>query len=196
MRISLCLMAAVLIAACGSGSGPVDPPGPTAQGLTADGWSAFESADYAGADSLFLEALRLNSEYGEAVTGRGWAALRSLNYGASRDFFDAALALQFGDADALAGLVLSAAALDDVQTQFDRGLQLLDHSPVYVFAHDTAVEDSDIRWFTAKAALALGNYAAVVDQFNSLRPGHGLHADQADFVERALELLEEIQGEV
>lgn len=191
---ALLLVLTLLIGGCGGGgSGPEKP---TAASLTREGWIAFEAADYATASARFADALALDPEYTEAFVGQGWVAVRDRELDVAEDRFDQALLRSAQAADATAGQVLVAVGRDDPGSVRARGAALLARNAAYVFSHDRTYSASDVRWFMARAALDMADYAAVVAELDVLSPGHGLNPEAAAFVERAAALLESLRATV
>lgn len=75
MRTFMKYMVMIVIMAglwgCGGGSSSTTPSGPTAAELTAEGWTAFEAADYDTALIKFDDALSEDNTYYEAYLGKG-----------------------------------------------------------------------------------------------------------------------------
>ncbi|NNF08256.1 MAG: hypothetical protein HKN21_15945, partial [Candidatus Eisenbacteria bacterium] len=169
---------------------------PTAADIVALGWSAFEAGEFSKAASEFEDALLAVSGLEEALVGRGWAAYRQNQSAAAAADFDGALAQNPASNDARAGAVLVAASENRPGDLVPLGLVLLASNPDYTFSHDVSVSASDIRWLVAQAALDIGDFPEVVRQLDSLSPGHGLDPESADFVQRALEILESLRDSV
>ncbi len=186
---------ALLLAGCGGGGG-TKPGGPTAEGLTAEGWTAFESGDFPEAAARFDDALVLDRTYQEARTGRGWARLRSADYAAARADFDTVLTASGTAVDARAGRVVVSAALDQPATARSDAEALLAAAPGFVFSHDPEMASTDVRWILARADLDLADYPAAVEQLDVLAPDHGLNPASAGFLAAALALLESLRATV
>jgi len=169
----------------------------TGGGSTLDaGWRAFTAGDYTLARARFQSALSEEPGLFGARLGLAWTGLRTGDYTGAHGGFTDLLGEDANDADTRCGLILAAAALDLPSAVVAEGYKLIAASPAYVFAHDGSVSLSDVRWFTARAALDLGQYGMVVEQLDVLVPGHGLVASAAGFSEAALALLESIQNQV
>jgi len=161
------------------------------------GWAAFEAGNFDLARSRFLGALAAGEEDSVgARVGAAWSDLRLGDHAAARGGFEAVLADTAGVPDALGGLVLASAAGNDPVAVRNAASSLLGAAPNYVFAHDSGVSASDVRWFLARAALDLGDLDLAAAQLDILVPANALDPEAAGFVEAALALLESIQGEV
>ena len=195
ITVCFAVLLVAVAAGCGGGGG-TEPPDPTAAGLTAEGWDAFETGDAATADARFTDALALDADYADAYTGRGWVALRGDDYAGATAHFASALARSAAARDAAAGRVLAEAALDHPQTVRDEGLSLLAAQPGYSFSHDSSYSATDLRWLVARAAMDLGDYQTAVDQLDLLTTNPVPDPQDVGFVEAALALLEDLRDQV
>ena len=193
------LVLPALLVGCGGGGGGGGGGGtedPTADSLTREGWSAFEDGDLAAASMRFADALALDADHVDAFVGQAWVGLRRLEFATAADRFAQALQRDAGNLDALAGEVLVAVAAAEPSAVRPTAAALLLAGPNYRFAHDKGYSVSDIRWFAARAALEMADYAAVGEQLDSLAPDHGLDPGAAAFVEQAAALLESLRTTV
>jgi hypothetical protein len=191
---ALLVSLALLVGGCGGGGS--EPEKPTAESLTREGWTAFEAGDFVTASARFSDALALNDQYPVAHVGLGWVEIRTGDFVAARARFDQVTALGASSADANAGEVLVAVGENEPESVRESGAALLLANPNYVFTHDRTYSASDIRWFMARAALEMADYAAVAAQLDVLSPGHGLDPATVTFVERAAALLESLRATV
>jgi hypothetical protein len=188
----LALGLVLLLAGCGE----EEPPGPTAAGLTGEGWQAFENGDYDTAEARFEDALALDAAYADAHTGLGWVDIRRRDLSQAVTRFGTALGHHPGADDARGGRTLALAGLDRNDDVRDDARALLGDEPEYAFPHDPSFTATDVRWLLARAALNLADYPTLLGQLDLLAPGHGLDPETADFVERALLLLESLRETV
>jgi tetratricopeptide (TPR) repeat protein len=183
LAISLFAATVGLGLACG-GDRSVAPPADTAAGLTAQGWSLFESRDYHGALARFASALLLDPTYGDAFNGGGWAGLKldSLSYALSA--FDSALALGVTAADPFAGEAVILRDFDPAApggvADFSRAVAAADSALArdlrFRFEHDATLDWRDLRLILAQSLYGLARYddaKAQVDSLgtNTLDPG-------------------------
>jgi hypothetical protein len=190
------LLVSLALLAGGCGGGGSGPEKPTAESLTREGWTEFEAGDFATASARFSDALALNDQYPAAHVGMGWVGIRTGDFTAAQTRFDQAAALGASSTDTNAGEVLVAVGRNEPEAVRESGASLLLATPNYVFEHDRTYSASDVRWFMARAALEMADYAAVAAQLDVLSPGHGLDPAAVTFVERAAALLESLRATV
>jgi tetratricopeptide (TPR) repeat protein len=191
--IGVLLLLAVTVAGCGGG-GTSGPEGePTGQELVAEGWEAFESADWTEALARFQAALSADTVPVDAYSGLGWtyASVDSLRL--ALGFFDAAIGAGDPTADPYAGkaIVLRESAPPDYAGAVIAATEALVRSPRYRFAHDETFDWRDLHLLLAQCSFALTWYeeaGAHVDSLGGTVPDPSSH----DYVEELSLEIEEL----
>ncbi len=160
------LALAGLLVGCGGGSdGGTNPPTPTVAELTAQGWTAFEAHDYAGAQAKFEAAIAEDGGYAEAHLGRGWAQLERATSAASMQAAAATFSTALGyGADVAAtragraAASLGAGGAAYVQAVADAQVARA-ANPAFAFGHRTSFNVTDLRLIEAFAQAGQGDFA-------------------------------------
>jgi len=173
------------IAACTS---PTEgDEGPSAARLIAEGWLAFEQADYGSAEARFSEALAARPESAEARTGRGWARLRSAgsdaDLGAAVTDLEASLQ-RAPTPDARAGRAVARmahSAGDRSGAAEDVG-SVLSTDPAYRFDHDASVDHRFLLVLQAHAQLQSNNAQGALQTMDAIAASGIVVGDPATWV--------------
>ncbi len=148
------LLSGLLLLGCGGKKGT--NPEKTAEQLTAEAWSLFESADYDGAKAGFEQALGKDANYADAYNGRGWSnGFLDLKDEALADF-QSAIAKGLNQPDAhvgLAGLYLGKEEFQNAITQVRAALSA---NSTYSFSHKPSINYLDLHLILAQAYYGLG----------------------------------------
>ena len=158
MGFLLAVCAMMMLGGCGSSDEVMDPiPLPT---LVDQGWSAFESGNFAGAKSDFERAIADDPTNSAAHNGLGWANMRLDDLQGAVTSFDAALTHGFSAADPHAGKAIVLRDLDpvDYAAAIASANTALGLESNYAFAHDAGLDWKDLRLILAQSHFALGEY--------------------------------------
>lgn len=158
--LALVALPLALTVGCSSSDDPAPPPTPPSDATVLQrGWTAFEAADYAEAESQFRELLNRNRLLAEAHDGLGWTFARQSGADSSLTHFAAALA---AGADALpiadqtyAGLAFARHADQEYASCLTAAAEV---SSGWVFAHGSDLDRDDITLLEAMAHYALGQF--------------------------------------
>ncbi|MFC1529467.1 fibronectin type III domain-containing protein [Gemmatimonadota bacterium] len=119
--------------------------------LTAEGWTAWEAADYTTAEETFLSALGHNPNHAEAFTGLGWTSLKMGALQAAADRFDEAIAREPVDEDPrVGGLIAHRELQGGLPIAMAYGTAALSNDPAYVFSHDPSIDADLVRLMLAQ----------------------------------------------
>ena len=168
MRLLLALCALMMLGACGSSDEVMDPILlPT---LVDQGWSAFESGDFAGAKSDFERAIADDPTNSAAHNGLGWANMKLDDLQGAVTSFDAALTHGFIGADPHAGKAIVLRDLEpvDYAAAIASANTALGIESNYAFAHDARLDWKDLRLILAQSHFALGEYVEANSQIGVL----------------------------
>jgi tetratricopeptide (TPR) repeat protein len=160
---------ALLAAALGCSETEESPTDPILSSLE-QAWSAFESGDFAEAESKFNDALAENATDTDAHNGLGWAHSNLGQLGAALSDFDAAIS---GGHTGAAPHVGRAIVLRDLEpVDYDAAITsaeaALSIDAAFQFSHDASVDWRDLRLVIAQSHFALGNYAGANEQVGLL----------------------------
>jgi hypothetical protein len=172
------LLSGLLFFACGGKKGTT--PEKTAEELTAEAWSLFESADYVAAKSGFDQALSKDANYADAYNGRGWSnGFLDLNDDALADF-QSAIAKGLNQPDAHVGLAGLYLGKEEFQNATTHALAALSLDSDYSFAHKSSINYLDLHLILAQAYYGLGGdyLDSAQVEVDYLNPAN--HLDPAD----------------
>jgi len=128
------------------------------------GWTFFETGEYAKALAEFKAALAKDGTLADAQNGIGWTLGRipdSLSH--APQWFDRSLRQDTTRYDALGGWAFAVYQLGEWQTAIDKSDYLLRRRPGWRFLHEPTLDETDIRLMQAGANYYLGNYSASLD---------------------------------
>jgi len=180
----------VAAAGCGGGTTVGGVLG-SAETLTFEGWSNYRVGSYATSESLFSDALRVDSQFSDAYNGLGWLKFQQAGQEANRERREALLAAartNFQKATAadpenvdawvgLSGLELHLKNWAGARDAANRALSL---SPRFFSSHDN-IDYRDVHLILAEAYFFLGAFvhaAETPDPNNSL---HHINAVSAGY---------------
>ena len=163
---ALCIV--VILGGCGGGDTGTDPI--LLPGLVDQGWSAFESRDYSGAETSFEQAIADDPENSRAHNGLGWANTRLDKLQGAVSSFDNALTYGFEGADPHAGKAIVLRDLEpvDYTAAISSANTALGIESNYAFAHDAGLDWKDLRLILAQSHFALGEYVEANTQVGIL----------------------------
>jgi tetratricopeptide (TPR) repeat protein len=145
----------LLLFACGGKKGTT--PEKTAQQLTAEAWSLFESADYDGAKAGFEEALSKDANYADAYNGRGWSyGFLDMKDEALVDF-QSAINKGLDKPDAHVGLAGLYLGKEEFQSAATHAWAALSMDSDYSFSHKSSINYLDLHLILAQAYYGLGD---------------------------------------
>ncbi|GEM_PF-1065471 len=166
-----------------AGNGPTVSDGdsfvtePTAQLLTAQGWTLFESGEFAGAATAFVRAQGKDPSYADAWSGGGWVRLRQGRREEAQSDFEQCLSLDEHHWDAAAGLAVVLAALGDKESSIPWCTAILDaEGETYEFDHDSEVTSRTVRILLAENYVYLLDFESALTQVRILDPSVELDA--------------------
>ena len=184
---SLCLFIFAGLAAlgatggCGGGTAVGGAVG-SAETLTFEGWSNYRLGHYATAESRFLDALRVDSQFSDAYNGLGWLKFqqagqeanrerREALLTASRTNFQKATAADPENVDAWVGLAGLELHLKNWAGARDAANRALSLSPRFFSSHDN-IDYRDVHLILAEAYFFLG---AFIHTAETSDPNNALH---------------------
>jgi hypothetical protein len=165
------LLASVLaLGGCGGDDGTAPPDPAVAAAITADGWTLFDSGQFAPADAKFQEAIAYLGTYADAHNGHGWSLAYLDDLSGSNAAFQSALSNGHPEASPRAGwsFVLAEKTPSDLSGAVARAGEALALEPRFIFAHDTTVSRRDLRLLRAQAYFSLNQHASAAAEVESL----------------------------
>jgi tetratricopeptide (TPR) repeat protein len=158
VKVSLiCLLSLIgmLLLGCG-GSNNGTKPEKSAQELTADGWSLFESGDLDDAQLKFDEALTKDADYADAYNGKGWCAALLDQETEALSHFLMANDKGLDKPDAHVGLAGIYLGQEEFESAITHAWAALSMDSNYVFSHQTSIDYLDLHLILAQAYYGLG----------------------------------------
>jgi tetratricopeptide (TPR) repeat protein len=147
-------LSGLLLVGCGGKKST--KPEKTAQQLTAEAWTLFESADYSGAKSGFEQALSKDANYADAYNGRGWSnGFLNLKDEALSDF-QSAIAKGLDKPDAHVGLAGLYLGKEEFQNATTHAWAALSMDSDYSFSHKSSINYLDLHLILGQAYYGLG----------------------------------------
>ena len=151
-------------------SGDSDPNTPSAVNYTEQGWSHYESGNYAQALLSFERALNFDEELADAHNGVGWSHLSlSLNPPLAQEAFQNAVQLDTSNADAWVGLANILYLRNKETTDFKAAIRAIDNAlqgdPQYLFRHDYRSK-ADLYALKASCYFYLGEHQSAEIEIN------------------------------
>lgn len=147
---------------CSNGAGGTEDL--TAQELTELGWVSYSAKDYVTALTHFSEALAKDAAYADAYNGRGWSHAQTNDLTTAATDFTDGIARSAALLDLRAGLAFVHNARKEYPASVQRGLEVVQTNPSWVFPRDHAISASDVRLLLAAGYFAQGNYTAALQQ--------------------------------
>ena len=147
-----------------------DPNTPSAVNYTEQGWSHYESGNYAQALLSFERALNFDEELADAHNGVGWSHLSlSLNPPLAQEAFQNAVQLDTSNADAWVGLANILYLRNKETTDFKAAIRAIDNAlqgdPQYLFRHDYRSK-ADLYALKASCYFYLGEHQSAEIEIN------------------------------
>ena len=151
-------------------SGDSDPNTPSAVNYTEQGWSHYESGNYAQALLSFERALNFDEELADAHNGVGWSHLSlSLNPPLAQEAFQNAVQLDTSNADAWVGLANILYLRNKETKDFRAAIRAIDNAlqgdPQYLFRHDYRSK-ADLYALKASCYFYLGEHQSAAIEIN------------------------------
>jgi len=152
--LGVCFLSALLLMGCGGKKST--KPEKTAQQLTAEAWTLFESGEYDNAKSGFEQALTKDVNFADAYNGRGWSnGFLDLKDEALSDF-QSAIAKGLDKPDAQVGLAGLYLGKEEFQSAINHSSAALSADSDYAFSHKPSINYLDLRLILAQAYYGLG----------------------------------------
>ncbi len=147
-----------------------DPNTPSAVNYTEQGWSHYESGNYAQALLSFERALNFDEELADAHNGVGWSHLSlSLNPPLAQEAFQNAVQLDTSNADAWVGLANILYLRNKEAADFKAAIRAIDNAlqgdPQYLFRHDYRSK-ADLYALKASCYFYLGEHQSAEIEIN------------------------------
>jgi tetratricopeptide (TPR) repeat protein len=161
--LSMCVLAG-----CSNGG---DTEELTASELAAKGWEAYAAKDYPTALARFNESVSKDASYADAYNGLGWTASQLNDLPAAVTHFSAGIARSATLLDLRAGIAFVYNAQKNYLSSAQRGLEVIQTNPTWVFMRDRSVSASDVRLLLAADYFAVADYANALQQVQILSPG-------------------------
>ncbi len=144
--------------------------------LMAQGWSAFETENYAIAVETFAAAAERKATLPEVYLGLGWSNIRDLNLENGRIYLGSAISFAFLDTengeqiilDSKSGLAGIALAEGDYDLAIDYVEEVLSAAPDYAFNHDSNVNLEALKKIRMTAEYYRGDYANAFEEILAL----------------------------
>ncbi len=156
----------------------------------ADGWRAFQRADFTAAISSFSTAASKAPGWGEPYSGLGWSYAAEDSLARAEENFSLAVAKGATLTDAWAGLALVNLALRKFQEGGIAAREALKlGQDKYVFRYDSQVNARVLRIAYAECAFYLGDYATAEEQVELVSQESLLDPNDPDYVERLMEAI-------
>lgn len=175
-----------------------------AQQLVKEGWALFDGGLTSSALSKFEEAGSYEPHSVAVLEGLGWCYLKLYRLEESRAKFEEALSLSSARVDCLVGAALAYSALglcDRVIPAVGSALSAAGDS--YVFAHDSDVTSSDVRFCRLVCLAASGDFAGALSDAKVIDPTIDLDENDpstwdpySTFEEAMLAMIESLRSQV
>ncbi|MBT3316482.1 tetratricopeptide repeat protein [bacterium] len=183
-RLALLLLLLLFVAGCGDDESTTSP---TTNHLS-QGWSLYESGDYAEAITSFVAALESDPANTSAFNGLGWTWTKIGNMELGRDEFQRAIDNGMTTADPYAGIAF--ASMDIAPADFNgaisSALAALEITSDWSFSHKTSIDWRDIRLVLAQSYFAIHNYDLANEQVVAL--GGTAQVSEADLMQEITRL--------
>lgn len=163
--------------------------------ILADGWTAFEAADFAAAEAEFNRILGFNVHEAEAHDGLGWTFARQSDAGSAASHYESALAAGSGGLDIADEVQAGLAFARSATLEFEASLEAASLvSNAWVFAHDDQIDRDDVTLLEASAHYALGDFAASLAAVQILDPSFDADVDTVAGRAALAAKIESLQG--
>jgi hypothetical protein len=154
--------------------------------LLANGWTAFEGANYDSAESCFSQALAKNPAGAQATHGLAWTEALNGMLTTAAATFQSAIDLGVTTADPLAGLAAVYRDIPDFELAIGYAQDALDLDPDFQFAHNSSFDYKDLHLILAQCYYAEAEYASAQTEVDILNPLNTLNPDNPTYVRNLL----------
>ncbi len=165
-KLALLLLLLLFVVGCDDDKSTTPPT----TNYLSQGWSQYESGDYAEAITSFVAVLEGDPANTSAFNGLGWTWPKLGNMELGRDEFQRAIDNGMTTADPHAGIAFTSMDVTpaDFNGAISSALTALEISSDWFFSHKTSIDWRDLRLVLAQSYFAIQNYELANEQVVAL----------------------------